>query len=492
MRAARIALLASLAPLLLPVLAFAQVAGEDPAAIPGFSLGGAPEFTGHAAKPKPVRGEHPPRHPFMAPNGRSNLHNDAYQTDSYPQAGPLGNGIETSSGFFSADCGSVTFDRQGRIVTVCVGLVRPTLALLDPDTFHVHAAMALPPRKPSTNPFQDFSGGGYFYLDNKSRAVIPTTSHHILVVAETPAPGFQLARNYDVSSAMASGDAIISVLPDWGGRYWFATRAGVVGVVDRHSGKVKTLDTGEPIGNSFAVGRHGVFIVTDKAMYRFDRGPDGGPKVTWRRVYPNIGIKKPGQTEKGSGTTPTLMTHHRVAITDNADPMAVVVYRRGRRHGGEQVCRQPVFRKGQGDTDQSLIAGLRSMVVENNYGYTGPASTNLGTTTTPGIERVDIDKDGHGCHVVWHSKVIAPSVVPKLSLGAGLVYTYTKSETGDSSDPWYFTALDFRTGHTVYKRFAGDGLGYNNNYAPVTFSPDQEGVAYVGALGGLIRFADSP
>jgi hypothetical protein len=29
--------------------------------------------------------------------------------------------------------------------------------------------------------------------------------------------------------------------------------------------------------------------------------------VSWRVVYPNSGIHKPGQSDAGSGTTPTLM-----------------------------------------------------------------------------------------------------------------------------------------------------------------------------------------
>jgi hypothetical protein len=77
-------------------------------------------------------------------------------------------------------------------------------------------------------------------------------------------------------------------------------------------------------------------------------------------------------------------------------------------------------------------------------------------------------------------------VVPKLSLGNGLVYTYTKPPSGAGEDPWYFTALDFRTGQTVYRRLAGGGQAYNNNYAPVTVGPD--GTAYVGVLGGLVAF----
>ena len=84
----------------------------------------------------------------------------------------------------------------------------------------------------------------------------------------------------------------------------------------------------------------------------------------------------------------------------------------------------------------------------------------------------------------------APSVVPKLSLGNGLVYTYTKPLRSDGKDAWYFTALDFRTGKLAYMRLAGVGLGYNNNFAPVTLGPD--GTAYVGVLGGLTLYRDGP
>ena len=64
------------------------------------------------------------------------------------------------------------------------------------------------------------------------------------------------------------------------------------------------MNLGEAIGNSFALDETGgVFIVTDRAMYRFDAAPDGSPVVSWREVYANIGTVKPGQTEDGSGTT---------------------------------------------------------------------------------------------------------------------------------------------------------------------------------------------
>lgn len=450
-----------------------------------------PVFIGSPAKPHPISGTQAPQNPYMAPNGRSNLHDDAYMTDSYPQSGPLGHGMTRTSTFLARECASTAFDAQGRIVTVCVGLDGPQLDLLDPHTLDTLAVFPLPPRMPSAgNPFTDFSGGGYFYLDNHDRAVIPTTTNHIWVVRENGSSGFALERDYDLTSAVPVGDKIESALPDWSGRIWFVSAKGVVGDVLPGSGAVHALDTGEPIGNSFATDETGgVYVVTDSALYRFDARADGTPDVTWREAYLNDGRSKPGQTEVGSGTTPTV-TGPYVAITDNSDPIDVVVYRRAATLSGSRlVCTQPVFAKGQSDTDQSLVAAGNSLIAENNYGYSGPAATENGGSTSPGIERVDIASGGSGCHPVWLSQERAPSVVPKVSLGAGLVYTYTKEPRTDGKDAWYFTALDFRTGKTIYKRLGGEGLGYNNNYAPVTLGPD--GTAYVGVLGGLLELRDT-
>ena len=526
--AALAALLAGAAP------AAAQTAGLPVTPIPGDPRASSvPQFEGGTATSNPIGGVPPaPRNPFMAPNGRSNIHDDAYMTDTYTVPGPLGDGPEPST-FFVRECASVTFDSQGRIVTICVGLDRPVLALLDPHTLATLAAMPLPLRNlsPGSNPFTDFSGGGYFYLDERDQAVLPTNDRHLLMVGETPGPGFQVVRDYDLTGAVPAGDAIESALPDWSGRIWFVTRQGIVGTVDRSSGAIKTLSLGEGISNSFAVDEGGgVYVVSDRALYRFDAGSGGEPKTTWRVVYPNSGVHKPGQSDAGSGTTPTLMGKDWVAITDNADPMDVVVYdrsasldavnkakakgrkrrRRLRRNQAKQrlVCSEPVFSQGASSTDQSLVATDRSIVAENNYGYSGITATMNGNTTEPGLTRVDVvtsatkgrkrhkgrkrkrrrrrGSSSYSCRTVWTSDERAPSVVPKLSLANGLLYTYTKPKRTDGIDAWYLTALDFRTGATVYRRLAGTGLGFNNNYAPVTLAPD--GTAYVGVLGGLVEF----
>ena len=467
------------------------LAGSAQAATPipeGPDAEEAPAFIGTPATQQPVFAPQPPRHPFMAPNERSNLHNDAFQTDTYVLPGPLGRELQRVSTFLSRDCASVTFDSRGRIVTVCVGVDGPRLFMFDAATLDTIAEFALPPRQPgvATNLFQDFAGGGYLYLDDQDRVVVPTTTRHLLVV-RADADAFTLERDYDLTSAVPAGDKIISALPDWNGLVWFASTQGVIGTVDLASGQIRSIDTGEKNGNSFAVDNTGaVYIVTDPALYKLVAGPDGTPQVVWRKTYPNIGTVKPGQTQAGSGTTPTVMPAGPwVAITDNADPMNILVLNRD---DGSQVCSVPVFQPGASNTDQSLIAAGRALITENNFGYTGPAATENGRTTTPGLERVDVNRDGSGCTKVWRSEEIAPSVVPKASLANGLVYTYTKP-AGEGSDPWYLTALDFRTGATVYKAKMGTGLGFNNNYAPVTIGPD--GTAYVGVLGGLAALRDA-
>ena len=167
--------------------------------------------------------------------------------------------------------------------------------------------------------------------------------------------------------------------------------------------------------------------------------------------------------------------------------MNVVVYKRGA-HGERAPAglHAAGFRAGAGATDKSLIGAGRSLVVENNYGYSGPTAAIQGATTTPGLERVDIKTTG-GCKTVWRNRRSRPPWCRSCRWRTGSS-TPTRSRRIEGNDAWYFTALDFRTGTTVYKRLAGTGLGFNNNFAPVSLGPD--GSAYVGTLGGLVLLRD--
>ena len=394
-------------------------------------------FTGKAATAQPYAAQSVPRNPYMAPNERSNIHNDAYQTDAYNTAGPLGRDLEVSSTLFAAECASVTFDRHGRIVTVCVSPTGATLRLIDPDSLATLASYELPMRAPGTFSFNNFSGGGYFYLDNQDRAVVATFTGHLLTLAlKADESGFDVVRDVDLSAA-TGGSGIQSALPDWAGRIWFVTQSGVVGFVTS-ANVVHTvhLPAGETIANSFAMDESGgVFVVSTHALYRYDVR-SGKPSVTWRKTYDRGTRVKDGQVSQGSGTTPTLIGSASsagggsVAITDNADPqMNVLVFRRGKAGPGPALCKQPVFPAGQGSDENSLISVPGGLVAENNYGYVGPkpdAPSTRTADTTPGLVKVAVDYAKGGCHVEWRNTTArVPTVVSKLSRGSGLIYGYT-------------------------------------------------------------------
>jgi len=469
-------------------------------------------FTGAAVAARPLPAQTVPQHPYMARNDASNLHNDAYQSDTYNRSGPLGRDLQVTSTLFAADCGSVTFDKRGRIVTVCVGITGATLRLLDPTTLATIASYELPPREnPLGFSFTNFSGGGYFYLDHQDRAVVPTFTGHILTIKVS---GDTLVKVRDVDvNGITQGSGIQSALPDWSNRLWFVTVSGKVGMITP-SGVVtsKALPAGETIANSFAMDESGgVFIVSTHALYRFDV-KSGRPFVTWRKPYDNGSRIKPGQVSQGSGTTPTLIGSATskgggsIAITDNADPkMNVLVFRRGKAGPGPGLCKQPVFAADLGSDENSLVSVPGGLIAENNYGYEGPVPAEVTTRspdTEPGLVKVAVNYDTGGCRIAWaNTKIRIPTLVSKASLGAGLFYTYTHPSSAElpwkatplpnalAPESWFFTAVDLRTGKQMWSRLTGSGLGFNNNYAPVSIGPD--GVAYVGTLGGLVRIADT-
>jgi hypothetical protein len=460
-----------------------------------------PAFQGARATPKPIRRVPlPPRHPFMARNGNSNVHNDAWMTDAYTRRGPLGRSPTVFSTALNRVCITLTFDRRGRLVASCISpATGPRLFMLDPRTLDTLAEYPLPyvPPPPGIPVTTNTAGGAYFYLDNRDQAVIATANGRIWVVRETGGrtrPGFRRVRDWNITPHLAPDERVPSALPDWRGRIWFVGRQnGTVGVLNRRTGRVRKIRLNEEIENSFAVSREGVYIATDRAMYRFNTRR-GRPRVTWRARYRNSGVTKPGQFNAGTGTTPTVMGRGYVTITDNADPMNVVVFRRRarlRRGQRRKVCQVPVFRRGASATENSLIVAGRAIIVENNYGYVLGQTAN-GRLSEPGIARVDVRLGGRGCKLRWWNRTErAPSVVPKLSLATGLVYLYTKDPDPGNLDSWFWTALDFRTGKTVWKRLAGTGSLYNNHYAGIALGPDRR-TAYLGGVGGVMAVRDSP
>jgi hypothetical protein len=451
----------------------------------------------------------------MAPNNFSEIHLNAYQTDTTSATGP-GNAISPSVqqgliGPLPGIGGTIAFNSQGQIITVKVGpSTTPgqdaqTLLLVDPVMLNVIAQTDLPPRQSSSNGVS-FSGGGYFYIDNQDRVVCVTANQQIQIYG-VQNNQFVLAQSYDLSAVIPNSpdmpNILNSVLPDSAGNLWIIAQQGDVGYVDPASGTIHISNvndvpnanpdgTGETITKSFATDDSGgVYVVSDYALYRFQVGPDGAVQNTWRTPYDRGMRTKPGQNQQGCGTTPTVFNdlagNQFVAIADNADPfMHVNVYNR---QTGDVVVSQAVFSAFpfRNCCENSLIAVNDSILIENNYGNANVLSTFGGLTTVPGIDRVDFDPTTPQSQVVWENTTVAiPSVVSQLSTSDGLIYTYAKDARS-----WYWAALDFQTSAVVALSRVplSDTLGgvlANNYYGGIGIGPD--GSAYEGVFGGIVAW----
>lgn len=457
-----------------------------------------PPFIGAPATAKPIVAAPVPEHPWLAQQGNNSMHNDSYQSDAYPWAGPLGDKPEVNSRRFHnlvGACVAATYDTRGHMISTCVTPFGVTLIARDPQT------LAVLTRKKITHwlPIgQKFSGGVYFHLDHQDQVLLASNDPEIQLWAlqgEGRTLKWQLQQGIAIGPALdqhqAGKHAVIDVMPDWQGNYWFITREGLVGVSDREGNTIEVIALpGEGIDNALAVGKNGVFVVSNHAMYGFRRSVDGTPEIIWREAYDRGSAPKPGTMGHGSGTTPTLVGDDYVAITDNADGRVNALVYRQQQDTGDMprlACKQAIFPTDRGTTENSLSAVGHSLIAENNFGYQGPYEN---ITAEPGLARIDINADGKSCTLVWENREISsPSAVPKVSLANGLIYLYTRDPGNDPAlQAWYFTAVDFKTGKLVYKVLTGIGPGYNNHYGSMSLA--QDGTMYIGVLQGVVSVTD--
>jgi hypothetical protein len=475
-----------------------------------------PQFIGAPAGTEPLPAFAIPEHPGLAPQGTNGMHGDSYCTGTYPWAGPRGVHPQVRSlsmGPIGGMFATVAVDSLGRLVCVSGGFLDFKLLLVDPVSLEILASHSLPQRASMEEFLRtgdwnvimgDTSGGAYFHLDDQDRPIIVNADKLLQIFSVQDSGGvleWQVDREYDLGAVLPEDADVTDAVPDWDGRIWFVTRPGILGVVDPADGSVLTTElfheeggeiVREEIQNTLAVAEDGVYIVSDHALYRFQRNPENGhPESTWREPYDRGTTVKPGAINQGSGTTPTLLGDDLVAITDNADGRVnVLIYRRLPGVAGERrVCAVPVFDDGFSVSENSLIGYGRSVIVENNYLLSSISPMDPSPRVVPGVVRIDVNPEGTSCTQVWENREASSTTVPKLSIGNGLVYLYTRSaDTPDDIVAWYLTALDFRTGETVFKIFTGTGMHWNNSYAPTTIGPD--GTVYVGVFNGITAVRD--
>src|SRR4051794_31643680 len=256
-------------------------------------------YQGAPATPERVRPTVAPQNPHMGRNPFSNIHNDTWMTDAYDISGPLGRNPEsTSSGDRPSICGSIAFAKSGQLVSVCPSTISaPQARVFDPKTLEVLARFDMPtaPDAPGTKPYQNFTGGGYFFLDQKDRIWSATKTSHLFVLAEADGGrAFKKVADYDLTGVLSPDERVTSALPGFDGKVWFVSKKnGKIGVLDTKTRKIQVLRLGEEVENSFAVDRDAVYIVSDRRMYRFSVTPGGRPRIDWKVTYRNSGIVKP-------------------------------------------------------------------------------------------------------------------------------------------------------------------------------------------------------
>ena len=442
------------------------------------------------------------QHPFLAESQRSSMHGGAHNWDINTYPGPLGHKTTSKHRKFSNVIGvapNISFDSQGRLITVSIKLNRIELHLLNPETLETIAMLELPPKASAS----DNSGGGYFHIDSKDRVLLAPANDTISIyeISESSgSPKWQLAQQYNITGLLPEGTNIHDVIPDWSGNLWFVTGGSFLGYRDHDTGAFYTYELpeeGETIQNSFAVDEEGLYVVSTDAIYQFQINADTKePFYSWREDYDTGAVQKPGTLSHGSGTSPTLIGNDLVAIADDGDPFTnIVVYQKSATIEGERlICKVPLFGRGKSATENSLSVYGNAMVVQNDYGhiYTGNA-----LKTSPGIMRVDVRDDRSGCDVVWHNETFLSQSLPRLSTETGLLYFYTfqKQAAEDFFGGWYLSAVDWETGEPLWDRLIGRGTGsmidtLSSVTAPIVLGPN--GAAYAGIRTGVIMAKDAP
>lgn len=447
-----------------------------------------PDFIGSPARAQPLPPLPMPRHPFHNNFGYAGAHGDSYNSGTLPGAGPLGHQPKVFSrmtGALPSLCSTQHFDARGRIVTVCSGLFsRSRLLLLDGKTLKILAAHDLP----------KFTGF-YIRFDQHGRVMVPVgdMSLQMFDVVEGPdGPRWRLVARHDLRGVLTAAELADNPFPmdivyDWQGNLWFAiAKPAVVGFVDR-AGNIHARRFGsELIENGLAADPNGVYLVTDKKFYGYRAAGNG---VATFLQFPYDAGKGAYSMSRGSGTTPTVFAGNLVAFADNADPRPnVLVYRIDDVPNDKRlVCKIPVFKPGRTVLENSFIGYDHSLVIENNMGF---SLLNGSSRGEPGLERIDVRRDLSGCDKVWENYDVRAGTGAKLSTASGLIYVHEPLMNTGWVTAWYVTAIDFRSGQPVWRKYVGSGKQWDNAMLTMSIGPD--GTLTSGMLTGLLALRDEP
>ena len=183
--------------------------------------------------------------------------------------------------------------------------------MIDPQTLELLATYDMPnaPDPPGTKAYQNFAGGGYFFLDGRDRVWSATKTSHLFVLQVSPdGRSITKVRDYDLTrrargrrahhlgAARLQGPDLVRLEEERQGRDPQPEDAQD----PRRSGSARTSRTrSRSTGAASTSCRASGCTASGRA--------GAGRRCSGRRTYRNSGIVKPGQADAGSGTTPTIM-----------------------------------------------------------------------------------------------------------------------------------------------------------------------------------------
>jgi hypothetical protein len=368
-------------------------------------------------------------------------------------------------------------------------------------------------------------GGGYFYLDNKDNTIVVQNnciaSYPTQNVLPIKGDIYSLKPNWSSENIVqlvtgsSEKNSLYSCLPVWdknqpnlywcllAGEYNYShypdstlTSPAYMAVVEIVPGSearcitnligFKKLDK-QWNNNTFAVDEFGAYIVTNglddngkcNGGYLWAFGLERNEvTVRWKTPYENSGYLKPGQTNIGSGTTPTLTITEEgtelVAITDNADPrMNMVVCKR---QDGAIVTQVPCFEKMRSADEASLIGVGDTFVVENNFGHYDRYPRSQYVPNAPGMEMIQVhpDNSNNRADEIWNISDVHFYAMNMLCRGSGIIFAHTCDWTADISATkggmYYISAIDSFNGRVIWRIPLGRGTNYCHEYGGLYFN----------------------
>lgn len=448
------------------------------------------------------------RNPHLGAPGVTTMHGEAQSSDATPLPGPGAGQWRITGTKLGGACPTILAGRDGFIQVLCTQVfahgefITPKLSILDPHTGRELSHLDIPKGA--------LLGGVYAYLDAKDRMVLVDGSRCLLKLGHSSdGRTIRVEERIDLSRMLAQSpkDAVVGLVPDWGGRIWVATKNGYVAVIDAERGTIRSMRlnraavAGERIDNSISACPLGVSVVTSHAIYMLQASVAGEPTLRWWHAYDRGTARKPGKLAWGSGASPTFFGPNGsdyVMLTDNADVQeSVIVYRT---EDGSKVGSAGLFTAGASGTENSMIGVGNTMVGANTYGYPYPkypegAGPSVPATAlfAPGMERWDIT--GRGLRKIWDRKDVYSSAVPRYSAADGLIYTCERRRgpAGAANGAYaWAVALDMKTGRTVHEQRLPQHVSLllgGGDTLQMVGTIDRFGTWWQGTISGVYRIA---